>query len=110
MTNFSVAANDASPAVMYATIPISPDSRNSAKRREIRDGRCDSVSMLELNRLAPSADYSRWKARVLQTRDKHKASAANCNQDLSPSTREYVAMSLSPRPDMLTMTRSLAVR
>src|SRR5580693_5434886 len=35
-TNFSVASNDGSPAVMYATMPSSPDSRSSAKRLELR--------------------------------------------------------------------------
>src|SRR5271168_3336761 len=35
-TNFSVAASEGSPAVMYATIPSSPDSRSAANRLEIR--------------------------------------------------------------------------
>src|SRR5579863_8367316 len=35
-TNFSVASREGSPAVMYATMPSSPDSRSAAKRLEIR--------------------------------------------------------------------------
>src|SRR5579863_3359509 len=35
-TNFSVASREGSPAVMYATMPSSPDSRSAANRLEIR--------------------------------------------------------------------------
>jgi len=64
--------------------------------------------MLELDRLTPSAYSLRLNARVLQTHDKHESECLYCDQDLSPSTREYVAMSLSPRPERFTMMRSSA--
>src|SRR6266478_2838239 len=35
-TNFSVASSDGSPAVMYATMPSTPELRSSANRLEIR--------------------------------------------------------------------------
>src|SRR6266403_2257446 len=57
-TNFSVAANEGSPAVIYATIPISPESRSSAKRRVMRVVRCTSALILECNRLTPRANDS----------------------------------------------------
>src|SRR5258708_36556952 len=35
-TNFRVASKEGSPAVIYATMPSSPEARSSAKRLEIR--------------------------------------------------------------------------
>src|SRR5580704_9156013 len=35
-TNFNVASREGSPAVMYATMPSSPDARSSANRLEMR--------------------------------------------------------------------------
>src|SRR5207253_8937005 len=38
-----------------------------------------------------------------------EANVFDYDQDFSPRAREYVSMSLSPRPERLTITRSLAV-
>src|SRR5437762_4114624 len=109
-TNFSVAAKEGSPAVMYATIPISPDSRNCAKRQAIRDGRWDSGGIPEFNRLTLSA-HSAWLEQGFYkaTTWAAEANVFDYDQDFSPRAREYVSMSLSPRPERLTITRSLAV-